>query len=200
MFKAKFAESSPTLLYSVAAVALVATALFYSASLNASTVHAKNGAGLNTVTSSTFAGTGTGDIPDDGPADPNCHTTVGTPLNVTFAVTGVAGTLSNVAVSFTGTHTFVGDVTTTLIAPNGASHIIFSRTGATTATGIGDGSDLNGTYGFSDSFTSPPSGGWWQAAAAVDQTLAIANGNYRTTQAGGAGTTSPAPATNNCVL
>jgi len=196
MFRAKFNESSRTLVYSAAVIALVAIALFYGGGSGTFTVDAKNGIGANSVTSSSFAGTGTGAIPDDGPSEPNCHITVGTPLNVTFNVTGLTGSLSNVAVSFTGTHTFVGDITSTLIAPNGASHILFSRTGATTSTSIGDGSDLGGTYGFSDTFTSPPSGGWWQAAAAVDQTLPVAPGNYRTTQAGGAGTSSPAPATN----
>jgi hypothetical protein len=194
MFRAKFTESSRTLLYSAAVLALGAVALFYGARSGSSTVHAKNAAVSNSITSSTFAGTGTGNIPD---LPSGCEPSVGPPLNVTFNVTGMSGAVTNVAVSFTGAHTWVGDVSSTLIAPNGASHVIFSRTEATSSTALGGSDNLGGTYNFSDSFTSPPSGGWWQEALSSTSTdHTMTPGNYRTTQAGGAGATSPAPATN----
>ena len=69
----------------------------------------------------TFPGTGTGAIPDN---SATCATVEGSPLNVTFTVTGIAGAPSNVSVSFTGTHTWVGDVNARLIAPNGTTFIL----------------------------------------------------------------------------
>jgi len=89
----------------------------------------------------------------------------------------------------------MGDIIATLIAPNGASHILFGVTGSTTATGIGDSSDLGGTYVFSDSAPTPPSGGWWQESNVQGATSVMTSGTYRTTAQGGAGQTNPAPAT-----
>src|SRR5512140_3077855 len=91
-----------------------------------------------------------GAIPDGGAA---CGPTIITPLDVTFTVSGVAGAPASVAVSVTfgqPNHTFMGDITATLIAPNNTQFVLFGRTGATTATGTGDGTDLGGTYIFSD--------------------------------------------------
>ena len=122
-----------------------------------------------------------------------------TPRNVTFQVAGVTAPLSSVAVSTTfGTpiHTFVGDITAVLIAPNGASHTLFGHTLGTTATAFGDSSDLVGPYTFTDAAAAPPSGGWWQAATVAGAAEAIASGSYRTTASGGAGAVNPAPPTN----
>jgi len=115
--------------------------------------------------------------------------------NVTFSVSGMTKPLTDVRITglrFDPPHGFVGDLTVSLIAPNGATHVIFSRTGATTATGTGDTSDALGPYTFADDAT----GSWWAAAAAVDINTAVAPGSYRTSQSGGAGSPSPAPATN----
>jgi hypothetical protein len=92
-------------------------------------------------------------------------------------------------------HTFVGDVTATLIAPNGASHTIFGHTLATTATSFGDSSDLGAQYIFSDNAPTPPNGGWWQAATAAGAAVIMPTGTYRTTASGGAGATNPQPPT-----
>ena len=97
----------------------------------------------------TFPGTGTGAIPD-GPA--GCGTGSGE-LNVVFHAfeSGMPQRgLSDVRV--TGlqiAHQYVGDLTVMLIAPNGASRVLFGRTGAT-STGLGDSSNLFGTYSFAD--------------------------------------------------
>jgi subtilisin-like proprotein convertase family protein len=150
---------------------------------------------LAAAPAATFAGTGTGNIPDL-PSGTTCQTAQGTPLNVTFNVTGVSGAVSSVALSMTGFHSWVGDITATLIAPNGASHSVFGRTGATTAGSSGDSSDFNGAYNFADANTTPPSGGWWQEATLQGAAVPLTPGNYRTTAAGGAGATNPQPATN----
>jgi len=90
-------------------------------------------------------------------------------------------------------HSFVGDVVAVLIAPNGASHTVFGRTLATTATAFGGSSDLAGPYVFSDVAPAPPSGGWWQQAGTTPATMAA--GTYRTTASGGAGAVNPQPPT-----
>jgi subtilisin-like proprotein convertase family protein len=143
--------------------------------------------------SATFsANAGTlGAIPD-GPG--NTPQTPGAARDVTFTVSGIAGNVTNVELSLTGTHTWVGDVQATLIAPNGAAHRLFGYTGATTAAEFGDDSDLGGTYVFKD-MASPPSGGWWQEATAKTGTQALASGDYRATNSGGAGAINPMPAT-----
>jgi subtilisin-like proprotein convertase family protein len=126
----------------------------------------------------TFAGTGTGAIPD-GPAPGVC----GANLDVTFAVTGVSSSLTSVSVDFTLTHTWVSDLTIQLIAPDGTTHLIMSN------VGNADGSDLNGTYTFIDS----AGGGIWAAASSVGQTTAIPPTSYRTQQAGPSGNLNPGP-------
>lgn len=62
----------------------------------------------------TFQGTGTGPIPDapgDGPRN------YGTPLNISFNVSGVSGGVGSVEIDFNASHTFVGDLKVTLISP-----------------------------------------------------------------------------------
>src|SRR5215203_5655022 len=109
-------QSTRSLIYAAAVISLAAIGLWIGVqnnSIEASTTNTSN----NAVPAATFAGTGTGNIPDR-PAGTTCQTAQGTPLNVTFDVTGISGNVSNVAVSANITHSWVGDVTTTLIAPN----------------------------------------------------------------------------------
>jgi hypothetical protein len=87
------------------------------------------------------------------------------------------------------------DVSAILIAPNGASHTVFARTGATTATAFGGSSDLGATYNFSDTAPAPPSGGWWQEETVRGAAEIMTAGTYRTTASGGAGATNPQPPT-----
>lgn len=132
----------------------------------------------------TFPGTGVGSIPDA----TACGPTPGTPLNITFNVTGVSGNATNLSVSTTfGTpnHTWMGDVVATLIAPNATTFTIFGVTTSTTATGIGDSSDLGGTYTFGNAGTL----NWWDAATLATAAAIIPPGSYRTARLGGAGAT-----------
>jgi hypothetical protein len=147
--------------------------------------------------SATFPGTNTGAIPDG--TSPCWNPGVGAPRDVVFNATGLSGSPTAVDISMTfgaPNHSFMGDVTATLIAPNGASHTIFGRTLATTATAFGDSTDLAGPYVFSDIAPAPPSGGWWQEANIAGASVAMTAGTYRTTASGGAGATIPQPPTN----
>jgi len=139
----------------------------------------------------TFPGSGVGAIADGGAG---CAPTYGTPLNVTFAVTGITGNPTSVSVDVTMTHTFVGDLDVQLIAPNGAFLILFSRVGATTASGFGDNSELGGTYGFSDDAVAD---NFWTVATAgsCGDMCIVGPDTYRTTEAGGAGAVNPQPVT-----
>ncbi len=130
----------------------------------------------------TFPGTGVGAIPDSagGPQVP------GAPLDITFAATGLSGAPTNVEVSITLTHTWVGDLKATLIAPNATQFVIYGYTGATTVA-FGSSSDLAGTYNYKDSAAGT---NWWTAAI----TNPVAAGDYRTTLSGP--TTTPAAVTN----
>lgn len=138
-------------------------------------------------------GTGVGPIPDG--AGPNCGT-AGLPLAVGFAVPPFVGRLVDVelAMGFQPAHTWGGDISALLVAPTGASHSLFGRVGATTATGCGDASDLVGPYLFDDD-AAPSSGGFWQAASAAAAAAPILLGAYRTSAPGGAGAVNPAPPT-----
>lgn len=128
-----------------------------------------------------------------------CDATGGTPRNVTFTVSGLSGAPTNVeaSVTFGGpAHSWVGDVEAVLIAPNGASHTLFARTLATTATSCGDSTDATGSYTFADSAAAPPNGGWWQTANILGAAVPMTIGSYRTTAIGGAGAPNPQPPTN----
>lgn len=130
-----------------------------------------------------YAGTNVGAIPDG--LGPQIY---GPPRDVYFDV-GPLRTVSGVSVSFSATHTWVGDLRVTLIAPNGNSHLLFARTGATAASGNGFGTDLNGTYTFTDN--PAQAGNWWIGAA----TNPVPSGFYRTVISGGAGVSNPPPVT-----
>lgn len=142
--------------------------------------------------SATFPGTGTGPIPDGGAGCPQ----PGAPLSIDYQVSGVSGAPTGISCSITVTHTYVGDISATLYAPDGTSHVIFAQTGAIADPSFGDSSDLGATYVFGDNAPAPPSGGWWQEAAARTAAEIMTAGTYRTTAPGGAGQTNPAPATN----
>lgn len=114
--------------------------------------------------------------------------TPGPPRDVTFNFTGVPGVVHGVEIGAQLTHAWVGDVLAQLIAPNGTSHDIFGYTGAAAAASSGDGSDLLGTYVFSDSAPLQ----WWGTAASFDNVTALPSGTYRTSFRGGAGGTGAA--------
>jgi len=127
-----------------------------------------------------------GAIPDaqgDGPRTP------GATRDVQFTVTGVSPSIvGNIAVSFTGTHTFLGDVEATLIAPNGTQHRVFGYTLSPPAT-YGSDKVLNGTYTFSDT----ASQNWWTTVTSAASP--IPSGSFRTSNSGGAEATNPMPNT-----
>ena len=192
-------ELSRRSLVLTAAVFLITAAfLFYASTLNETVAVAGPSptSALFGVPAATFAGTNLGSIPDG--TSPCWNPGVGAPRNVTFNATGLSGSPTSVDISMTfggPVHTFIGDVQAVLIAPNGASHSIFGRTLATTATAFGDSSDLAGPYTFSDNAPAPPNGGWWQAATAAGAAAALPTGTYRTTNSGGTGATNPQPPT-----
>jgi subtilisin-like proprotein convertase family protein len=136
-----------------------------------------------------FVGSDVGGIPDGCSGTP-CP---GAPRDVHFVVSGVTAPLTAVTVSFTLSHTYAGDVHVALIAPTGTTFPIVSRIGATTAGGFGDSSHWNGTYTFTDAATGP---NIWTVATDTCPGCDIPGGIYRTTEAGGAGQTNPAPVTN----
>ena len=140
----------------------------------------------------TFPGTGTGAIPDGLTGTPPAF---GAPLNVSFNVTGATGPITELAVDFTGTHTWVGDVEVSLIAPGGApSLIVVSRIGVQTAGSFGDSSNYGGLYSFADTTTGT---NIWTAATlpACGDTCTVATVTYRTTAQGQTGQSNPAPVT-----
>ena len=126
----------------------------------------------------TFPGTGTGAIPDG----VTCGTYNATTRVVSFNVTGIAGPPTDVDVSITVGHTWVGDVRAVLAAPNGTTHTIFESTGG--AATAGDSSNLVGPYVFDDS----AAGNWWTAAAGVPDISPVPAGSYRTSNNTGAQT------------
>lgn len=133
----------------------------------------------------TFTGTGTGAIPDSGGG--TCPTAGGAPLVVSFAVSGVAAPLTNVSLSISASHTWIGDVVATLRAPGGTpSFVIFGGVGLTAATGAGFSSNMaTGPYVFQNGGTN-----WWTVHSATSANNAPA-GTYCTTPLGGAGVTNP---------
>lgn len=153
------------------------------------TVRFQDSLGLNAAGSITAATLtlglvpGTAAVADAGtlgaiPDGPNATQTPGPPRDVTFTVPADAGVVRAVAVSIGITHTWVGDLVAQLIAPDGRQHVLFGYTGAVNA-GAGSGSDLNGTYVFSDAALTGPS--FWAAATVAT----VAPGTYATTTVGG---------------
>lgn len=189
-----------SVLLSVSALIVTAGFLFYASTLNetAAIAGAAPASSLIAAPSATFAADAPslGAIPDHAAG---CDATGGTPRNVTFTVSGLSGNVSTVELSNltfgSPAHSWVGDIEAVLIAPNGASHMVFGRTGATTATSCGDSTDAAGPYTFADSAAAPPNGGWWQTATLLGAAVPMTSGAYRTTAIGGAGATNPQPPT-----
>lgn len=130
-----------------------------------------------------FAGSNTGAIPDSTSTGPGQYTSSRV---VSFNVAGLSSGPATMSLSLTMTHTYVGDLDVVLRSPNGTAFTIFSRVGAANAGSLGDSSNLNGLYTFTDTAT----GNFWAASAAVNNNRTIAAGSYRTSAAGpGAGGT-----------
>lgn len=103
----------------------------------------------------------------------------GPPLFVSIPASGLVGGLTSVSASITLTHTWMGEVTATLIAPDGTEHVLFGRTLATAPPGWGIDGDLSGTYAFNDA----AGGNWWTAAQTAGSGV-VPPGAYRTSQLG----------------
>lgn len=117
-----------------------------------------------------------------------------TPLDVAIPVSGMVGGITSVRATLALTHTWVGEMTATLISPDGTQHVLFGRALAIIVPGgpeWGDDSDIVGPYTFSDAGP----GDWWATALATGsgaspgETVIPANampsGTYRTSQKGG---------------
>lgn len=158
-------------------ILMTMTMFAFAAFTGFSLVHA-NASRVQTARPETiFVGTNVGAIPDNDCTGPG--------RQINFAVTGITTPISNVRVSFTGTHTFVGDLDVRLIAPDtSTSAFIFTFVGNNIDPNFGDSSDLNGTYNFFDMAVNNFSA----AAAAVGPTTPIPPGDYRSSDVTGANT------------
>lgn len=139
-----------------------------------------------------FNGTGTGPIPDATAGGPGAF---GAPLDISFAVSGIAGPLTNVSLGITATHSYIGDLDVVLAPPGvtpgaAGSFVIFSRVGAAAAGDFGDSSNLSGAYTFNNAATANI---WTVATTACDSACNILAQPYRTVVAGP--TANPAAAT-----
>jgi hypothetical protein len=105
-------------------------------------------------------------IPDPGTASSTIVITDDGILNAGFIV----------AISFSPEHTWAGDLIATLTHDDGSTTVsadLFRRIGKVSATiGLGNGNDLNGTYQFSDSFSTS----LWNAPASIGN---LVPGEYR---------------------
>jgi subtilisin-like proprotein convertase family protein len=103
-------------------------------------------------------------------------------LERTFSVPSGAlqGVLSAVRVTATSlTHTWCGDLTIELVAPDGTVSSVVTRIGIPASTD-GDSSNFGGTYAFDDAFT----GNIWNAAAGVGANGVVPAGNRFPSAAG----------------
>jgi len=157
-------SSRLVLVHCIAVLALLAMGSYFF--YGAPETEAKAGKDAPNLGGTTFPGTGTGDIPDNNP----------TGITVSFDVTGMTGSVTDVNVDMTLTHSWVGDLNAVLSSPDGTMFELFHRTGSTSGTGTGDSSDLNGTYIFDDGAV----GDWWAEAALRSGTQALTPGSYRT--------------------
>ena len=133
-------------LAAVAAVGVFGATAFYLGSLDTEVEASNTVEVAASAPSATFpANAGTlGAIPDGGPG---CGVPAGSNRDVTFTVSGLSGAPTNVEVSMTfggPVHTWGGDVTATLIAPNGTQFAVYGRRGSTTPTVAVQGNDLAG--------------------------------------------------------
>lgn len=161
----------------VIALGVFAACLWFGAAQNV--VDASNDKSESLSPAAVFpANAGTlGAIPD-GPVGGTVCGDFGAPRDVTFTVSGISTPVSDVQISLTGSHTWLGDLEVTLIAPdNTTTATIFKNVGAATATACGSSSDLGGTYNFFD--TAPDTPTFWNAAV----TTPVPVGNYRSSAA-----------------
>ncbi len=182
MFWTKNKVSTRKVILSVAVLCLAAIGLITGAQFNstdASTALSATNSSAASPAATFPANAGTlGAVPDGTGGAGLC----GANKDVTFTVAGMSAPISNVEVSFTMTHTWVGDMQVALLAPGATpSHLLFSRTGAATATSFGDDSNMLGPYNFKDSAAGTH---WWTAAASVTTAVPVPTGDYRTVAAG----------------
>jgi subtilisin-like proprotein convertase family protein len=129
-----------------------------------------------------FAGVGGGAIPDGQSATP--EVSPGTPLAITFNVSGVVGTMNSIALVIDMNHTYVGDLRVALYAPGGSpSTSVFWRAGAVTSTDFGFPAQLSGVYTFSD--LNGTADFWATAQAAGSGTMPSTTATYLAEIAGG---------------
>ena len=184
--------STRKMILSVAVLCLTAVGLIIAAQFNSADASAATAANASAASpAAVFAGTNTGAIPDGLSGTPPQY---GAPRTINFAVSGVSGNVTEVAVDFTATHSWVGDVEMILAAPGGSPSMhIASRIGVTTAGSFGDSSNFGGTYTFTD--TAAGTNIWTAAAGTCGDTCAVPAGTYRTVGPGQTGQTNPAPVT-----
>ena len=137
-----------------------------------------------TSAAQTFTSTAdSGNIPD---GNGNSVRDYGEAFDMPVVVSGLAGTIDTLNVTFEARHSFVGELQVTLISPQGQEHVLFESTGATDS---GRGSPANlvagNVYTFSDNSTN----NWWSIAGLSDSD--IPPSNARTVISGGPGATNP---------
>jgi len=140
-----------------------------------------------------YPGSNFGTIPDGPRFLPGIY---GVPRDIRFHVEGRTGSIDTVRVHFSANHVWTGDLRVQLIAPDGRSHLLFARTGATTGKSFGYESNLTDTnqYRFGDDFGPLTGTNWWVAANIGDNDIEQAQ-LFSTVIAGGAGVEDPAPET-----
>lgn len=133
-----------------------------------------------------FNGTGTGNIPDSpggGPADYS-----GSPLVVSFNVSGLTTNIQSMSLSITMYHQWVGDLNVYLTSPGGTNFTIFRQVGPPGPQGYGSSADLNGTYVFTDAATNTLRQGAdalnLNLSTGTDYTNVIPEGSYQPSATG----------------
>ena len=116
----------------------------------------------------------------------------GAPRDLRFDLGQVFGEVDSVGVELQLTHTFVGHLRAYLLSPDGASHLLFGRTGATTAGAPGDDSNLGALYSFNDVAFNV----WWTTALATSPNGLMFTSGARTSELGGPGATGAATSMN----
>lgn len=124
--------------------------------------------GASTAQAVDFNGTGVGAIPDNNP----------TGLTISFNATSFTQQVGDVRLQLTLTHSYVRDLTATLVSPSGVSRlVVFGRTGLR-VTAPGGEANLSGTYVFSDAGKD-----FWATATPLTGVAAVVPpGTYRTSR------------------
>ncbi len=127
-----------------------------------------------------YYGSGYDNIPD-GPGE--CGE-LGEPLAITFDVENNTA-VQRVALKMTIEHDAVGQLIVELEAPDQTRHLLFGQTGAFEGECVGDITDLDGTYVFTDSASEFWYNNWWFVAANLGGNDVMPAASYRTTAMGG---------------